>query len=147
MSFLPPRFRIPAPSALRRAVSAAALAMAMALALAPACTGQAEAAPREGMAPVFTGWGGGKTQAAALEAGRRRVKTKIRDPEQYHQRDDILTQAARRQGLSIVKGREGLQFGGVTKRLNDRVMVGVGLPGVSDSRTDYPSNVQMKYEF
>ena len=145
MSFLPPRFRIPAPSALRRAVSAAALAMA--LALAPACTGQAEAAPREGMAPVFTGWGGGKTQVAALEAGRRRVKTKIRDPEQYRQRDDILTQAARRQGLRIVKGREGLQFGGVTKRLGDRVMLGVGLPGTGDSRTSAPSNVQMQYEF
>jgi hypothetical protein len=75
------------------------------------------------------------------------VKTKIRDPEQYHQRDDILTQAARRQGLRIVKGREGLQFGGVTKRLGDRVMLGVGLPGAGGSRTSAPSNVQMQYEF
>ena len=126
---------------------AIALALALTLSLSAVCPGQSCAAARGSKAQVFKGWGGGKTSLASMTAGTRRVKMKRRNPEQYKEKDDILTQAARRQGLSIVKGREGLQFGGVTKRLNDRVMVGVGLPGVSDSRTDYPSNVQMKYEF
>ena len=144
-----PLSRFPAPRpALLRTLHAIALAAVLALAplLAPVCTGQAAAAARGSRAQVFKGWDGGKPNSA-MTAGGRRVKTKGRNPEQYRQKEDPLTQAARRQGLRIVKGREGLQFGGVAKRLSDRVMVGVGLPGVSDSRFDYPSNVQMKYEF
>ncbi len=145
MSSRTPFFRIPALPARHHALSALALALALAL-LSAACPGQALASPGS-KAQVFKGWGAGKANAAAMTAGKRRVRTKGKDPEQYRQKDDVLTQAARRQGLRIVKGREGLQFGGVAKRLSDRVMVGVGLPGVSDSRFDYPSNVQMKYEF
>ncbi len=142
MSPCQPLLRIPALPA-----AALALALILSLSLPCACPGPAQAAPRGSKAQVFKGWGRGRPSLASMTAGTRRVKMTRRNPEQYREKDDILTQAARRQGLRIVKGREGLQFGGVTKRLSDRVMVGVGLPGVSDSHTDYPSNVQMKYEF